>query len=124
MRPGSYRVIFDPDTIAEDLAHATKAAREIGEQAVARLQRDGIPKDLIYACNAEGQDGTRLPGCAKTYLPAPDGRCGMVFALRGDEHGHPFMFCLAFGVRHPPRDSRRPSVYQVAHRRLNAPHNA
>lgn len=26
---------------------------------------------------------------------------------------------LAFGLRHPGRDVRQPSVYEVAHRRLN-----
>ena len=67
------RVVFDPDAIAEDLAHATKAAREIGEQSVTRLERDGITVDQLYACKAEGRDGTRLPGCAKTYLPRPRG---------------------------------------------------
>ena len=115
-----YRVIFNRDAIAEDLAHATQAAREIGEHAVARLQRDGITRQQLFACKAEERDGTRLPGCVKIYLPQPDGRCGMVFQLRSDEHG-PFLFCLAFGIRHPPRDSRRPSVYQVADRRLNPP---
>lgn len=105
-----YRVIFDPDAIAEDLAHATRAAREIGERAVARLQRDGITREQLHACNAEERDGTRLPGCVKTYLPQPDGRCGIVLELRVDEHG-PLLFCLAFGIRHPPRESRRASVY-------------
>jgi hypothetical protein len=115
-----YRVLFDPDAIAEDLEHATKAARQIGEQAVTRLSRDGITKEQLYACKAQERDGTRLAGCVKTYLPWPDGRCGMVLELRVDEHG-PMLFCLAFGVRHPQRDSRRPSVYQVADRRVHQP---
>lgn len=115
-----YRVLFDPDAIAEDLAHATKAARQVGEQAVARLERDGITKEQLFACKAEERDGTRLPGCVKTYLPWPDGRCGMVLELRVDQDG-PMLFCLAFGVRHPARDFRRPSVYQVADRRLHQP---
>jgi hypothetical protein len=66
-----YRVIFDPDAIAEDLAHATKAVREIGEQAVTRLGRDGITRENLYACEAEARDGTRLPRFVKTYLPWP-----------------------------------------------------
>ena len=44
----------------------------------------------------------------------------MVLELRIEEHG-PLLFCLAFGIRHPPRDSRRPSVYQVADQRLHQP---
>jgi hypothetical protein len=43
----------------------------------------------------------------------------MVFELRVDEHG-PLLYCLAFGERHTARDSRRPSVYQVADRRLHS----
>lgn len=115
-----WRVAFDPGAIAEDLAHATKAVRQIGEQAVARLDRDGIVREQLYACKADGRDGTRLPGCVKTYLPWPGGRCGMVLELRIDEHG-PLLFCLAFGIRHPARNSGRPSVYQVAHERLHQP---
>ena len=96
-----YRVLFAPDAIAEDLEHATTAARKIGETAVARLGVDGIAADQLISCKAEGRDGTELPGCVKTYLPWPAGRCGMVFELRVDEEG-PVLFCLAFGVR-PPR---------------------
>jgi hypothetical protein len=118
-----FRVVFDSDAITEDLAHATKAAREIGERAVRRLERDGITSEQLHACKAEERDGTHLPSCVKTYLPQPAGRCGMVLRLKVDEHG-PFLFCLAFGVRHPPRDSHRPSVYQVAHRRLHQPPDA
>lgn len=115
-----YRVLFAPDAIAEDLAHATAAARQIGQAARARLERDGITREQLHPCKAEERDGTRLPGCVKTYLPPPDGRCGMVMQLRVDEHG-PLLFCLAFGIRHPPRDSRRPSVYQVADHRQHHP---
>jgi hypothetical protein len=114
-------VLFDPDAIAEDLAHATKSARQIGEQAVTQLRRDGIARERLFACKAEERDGTRLPGCVKTYLPWPDGRCGIVLELRADQHG-PMLFCLAFGVRHPPRESRHPSVYEVADRRLHHPY--
>ena len=40
-----WRVAFSPDAIAEDLAQATKAVRQIGEQALARLERDGIARE-------------------------------------------------------------------------------
>jgi hypothetical protein len=113
-------VIFDPDAIAEDLAHATPAARQIGQEAVQHLGREGILREQLRPCRAEERDGTRLPGCVKTYLPAPAGRCGMVLQLRVDQDG-PLLFCLAFGVRHPAPGSQRPSVYQVADRRLHRP---
>jgi len=54
----------------------------------------------------------------KTYLPAPIGDWGMVFEVRADEDGRPFMHCLAFGRRHPLR-AGQPSVYELAARRLD-----
>jgi hypothetical protein len=56
----------------------------------------------------------------KTYLPAPIGDWGMVFEGRLDEHGQPFMHCLAFGRRHPLRTGQ-PSVYELAPGRLKRP---
>jgi hypothetical protein len=112
-----FRVVFSA-ALEEDLAHAPTAQRAIGQTAAERLTRDGITSRQTRPCRAQERDGTRLPGCVKTYLPWPDGRCGMVFELRVDEHG-PFLYCLAFGERHPRRDSRRPSVYQVADQRLH-----
>ncbi len=43
----------------------------------------------------------------------------MVFRLVGHPSGARLRF-LAFGVRHHPRDSYAPSVYQLAHKRLNS----
>jgi hypothetical protein len=66
----------------------------------------------------QGHDGTVLANCAKVYLPPPAGRFGMVFrAISVD--GQPRLAYLAFGVRHQPHDSRRATVYQLAHQRLH-----
>lgn len=113
-----FRVLFDAALLAEDANHSTLKARSILDDAVRALARDGIPVDRLKACEDQGRDGTRLPGCAKTYLPAPDGPWGMVFQLRIDPQGKPFLACLAFGVRHPTRPWQ-PSVYQTAHQRLH-----
>jgi len=66
----------------------------------------------------EGRDGTRLPICVKVYLPPPAGPFGMVFRIARDNVGTKLTL-LAFGVRHPPRHSNAPSVYRLAHWRLN-----
>ena len=52
------------------------------------------------------------------YLPAPAGRFGMVFefVIRSRR---PELVYLAFGVRHQPRGSHAPTVYEIAHRRLH-----
>jgi hypothetical protein len=118
-RSSRFGARFDEELFAEDLAHATDAGREVGLAERARIEREGIsPSDLI-ACEPEARDGTRLPGCVKTYLPQPDGDWGMVFAGDVDQvRGELVLVCLAFGRRHPTQPWR-PSVYQVAHRRLN-----
>jgi hypothetical protein len=51
----------------------------------------GVAVALLRPCGAEGRDGA-------------------------DEDGRPFMHCLAFGRRHPPRVGQ-PSVYELAARR-------
>jgi hypothetical protein len=41
-----------------------------------------------------------------------------VFSFEYDPHRPMFLY-LAFGVRHHPRGSNAPTVYQIADRRLN-----
>lgn len=66
------------------------------------------------ACQAEGRDGTRLGGC-ETYIPWPHGRYGGVFvAVSSIPRGR----WACAGIRHQPRGSNAPAVYQLAHRRL------
>lgn len=53
----------------------------------------------------------------KLYLLRPAGQWGAVFA--GDEEAmKPALVLLAVGERHPAQ-SWRPSVYEIAHRRLS-----
>jgi hypothetical protein len=104
--------------LAEDADHSSPRGRFAMREAVRELQRDGIAKSRLKACEAQGRDGTSLAGCAKTYLPPPIGPWGMVFQLRMDDEQRPFLACLAFGIRHPVQ-RWQPSVYQVAHRRLH-----
>ena len=70
------------------------------------LTTEGLAPDHLKACDAEGRDGTRLPGCAKIYIPEPDGTWGMVFQLRIESDGRPFLACLAFGSATPPAPAR------------------
>jgi hypothetical protein len=72
------------------------------------------------ACQAEGRDGARLGGCVKTYIPWPDGRFGAVFVPVTHPSRPMALRAIAFGVRHQPRGSVAPTVYEVADRRLNA----
>jgi hypothetical protein len=117
-RGATFRVEFDLLVLAEDSAHSTAKGRSVMDEAVRNFEERGIATGDLRACEDPGPDGTRLPGCAKTYLPPPVGSWGMVFELRIDDDQRPFLACLAFGVRHPTQ-SWQPSVYQVADRRLH-----
>lgn len=109
---------FDPDPWDEDLAHSTPAGRTAAEAARRDYEPDGVPRSHLRPCEAQGRDGTSLSDCAKVYLPSPDGRFGMVFTIdrKADK---PALEFLAFGIRHHPKGSHAPTVYELAHRRLN-----
>jgi hypothetical protein len=105
------------DVLVEDLAHCTPAARAAIEPMVATLREEGAPRELLRRCEEEGRDGTRLGGCVKLYIPQPAGQWGAVLA--GDEEaGKPALVLIAVGERHPAQPWK-PSVYEIAHRRLH-----
>jgi len=116
----SFRVEFDDTAFAEDLAHSTPAGRDSALRKRVAVERDGQPADDLITCDAEARDGTRLPGCFKTYVPWPAGRCGMVYEFRFDKDRRPYLAFLAFGIRHHPKGSHALTVYEIAHRRLHA----
>jgi hypothetical protein len=113
----TFPVVIDQRRLDEDLGHSTAAAQGVATAAAQRLQRHGASRASLHPCQAEARDGTELPGCVKTYLPDVNGAWGMVFALRADNNGRVYLELLAFGQRHPTRQST-PSVYQVAAVRL------
>lgn len=115
---GHARVVFDEVAYAEDTVRSGRAGASVLRSARIRLERDGTAVSSLRRCEAEGRDGTRLPACFKVYLPEPDGKFGMVLALTGDELGLGLHY-LAFGIRHHPKGSHAPTVYEIAHRRLN-----
>jgi hypothetical protein len=103
--------------LANDLAHASAAARAAIEPLVVGLRQYGVPVGWLRPCEAEARDGTRLPGCVKLYIPQPAGQWGAVFGI-DREADAPALLLLAVGERHPGVPWR-PSVYRVADRRLN-----
>jgi hypothetical protein len=113
----AFEVHVDERALADDLAHVSDAARAAIEPMLQRLKADGAPAVWLKRCDAEARDGTRLPGCVKLYIPQPAGRWGAVF-LGGAVDGRLTLFLLAVGERHPGA-SWRPSVYEIAHRRLH-----
>jgi hypothetical protein len=109
---------FDQTAWEEDLARSTPAGRQAAEVARRDYERSGVSVEHLRRVREHGNDGTMLPNCAKVYLPPPAGRFGMIFRAIRAENG-PLLAYLAFGVRHHPRSSRRPTVYQLAHQRLH-----
>lgn len=109
---------IDEQVRAEDLARSTPAARRAIEPALRAFEKDGVSVGALRPCQAEGRDGTRLPNCVKHYIPEPDGQWGAVFSVDHEADG-PALVLIAVGVRHPNPSRRRPSVYEIADRRLN-----
>lgn len=95
-----------------------RAGAETLRGARSGFERDGVEIKALRRCDSEGRDGTELPACFKVYLPAPNGKFGMVFRFIRDSEGLALRY-LAFGVRHHPRDSNAQTVYEIAHRRLH-----
>lgn len=114
-----FAVRVDQAVFELDLAHATDAGRQAITRALADVAKNGVPRDWLRRCDAEARDGTRLPGCVKFYIPQPDGQWGAVLTsdLRNDNEKITLLL-LAAGERHPAQPWR-PSVYRVAHARLN-----
>jgi hypothetical protein len=110
---------FDADAWEEDLARTTPTGCQAAEAARRDYERHGVPIAQLRRVAQHGHDRTILPDCMKVYVPAPDGRFGMIFMLKFQPDGRPVLMFLAFGVRHHPRDSQRPTVYQLAHQRLH-----
>jgi hypothetical protein len=116
-RAGRAPALFDDTAFVEDLIRASDTGREVAVAARSEYEQDGVPIEQLLACDEEGSDGTELANCVKIYLPRPAGKFGMVFRIELRE-GKSLLAYAAFGVRHHPRDSNAPTVYQVAHGRL------
>jgi hypothetical protein len=112
-----FDVRVDDELLVEDLARASDAAKAAIEAAAQKLREDGVPVDSLRPCEDDARDGTDLGGCVKHYIPQPDGRWGAVFTI-DKEASKPALLLLAAGERHPDKPWR-PSVYQIAHRRLH-----
>ena len=114
-----FPVGFDEDALTEDLERLPGSAENALREFRKELRREGgIAKSRLKACHDEGQDGTMLGGCVKTYVPWPDGRFGAVFVAVTHPNRPMALRVFAFGVRHHPPASNAETVYEVAHRRL------
>ncbi|HXN38663.1 MAG TPA: hypothetical protein VN892_11530 [Solirubrobacteraceae bacterium] len=114
-----FPVVFDEAAIAEDVAHHPPVARHALELLRRELDRDGgIPASRLKRCEAEGNDGTRLAGCLKTYVPWPTGQFGLVMVPVAHSSRPLALRAFAFGVRHPA--ALKPSVYKIADKRRNS----
>lgn len=89
-----------------------------------RMIEDGKVTLAWKRCEAQGDDGTELPGCSKLYIPldakgASAAPYGFVFRLAKTANNALAWNFIAFGERHPENPSTR-SVYERAHKRLHS----
>ena len=97
-------------------------ARIAAERELPALRERGVDASRLLACEAEGQDGTALPGLVKVYVPITDSPpsarpYGLVFKPGAGPDGATSLAVVAFGERHPKRGVK--SVYQRAHKALH-----
>lgn len=118
-RAGRAPAQFDDAAFSEDLKRTSDAGRKAAEAARREYEQDGVPVDDLLPCEEEGPEGTALRHCMKVYLPRPDGKFGMVFRIELRDNKALLVYA-AFGVRHHPRNSHAPTVYEIAHQRLTA----
>ncbi|MGH7690292.1 MAG: hypothetical protein ACREN3_11865 [Gemmatimonadaceae bacterium] len=118
-RGAAARVVFDENAWSGDMARTNPNGQTVAEATRRDYEQNGCPTEDLLACDSEGQDGTRLPGCVKVYLPPPAGKFGMVFEI-DRRAGSLVLAYMAFGIRHHPSDSHAPTVYEIAHERLTA----
>jgi hypothetical protein len=116
--PSRFALRFDEATWNLDLEAAGRAGREVALTTRGRYERLGLPVKELRPCERHARDGTDLSNCVKTYAPSPAGRFGFVFRLEIINKA-PTLTCLAFGVRHHPRNSHAATVYEIAHARLH-----
>lgn len=116
-RAGRAPALFDDAAFVEDMNRASDTGRTVALAARREYEQQGVPLDHLIPCEEEGPEGTTLAHCMKVYLPRPTGKFGMVFRIELRENKALLVYA-AFGVRHHPRDSHAPAVYQIADRRL------
>ncbi len=120
----SVPVRFDREEWAEEVERLDRrsSTRVQAERALREIESGKAALDL-QKCEADGESGTRLPGCAKLYVPlgrqgASESPFGFVFQLAQDPDGSLVWNFIAFGERHPDNPATR-SVYERAHHRLH-----
>lgn len=117
-------VEFGAEEWDEEVDRLSERSPARGEALRARaVIESGTRKLRWLRCEAEGPDGTRLPGCRKLYIPveqqgASSAPYGFVFQLVKKADGTLAWNFIAFGERHP-RDLKTRSVYERAHKRLH-----
>lgn len=112
-------VHFDDTLFDADAARLPETGRAAVQVARRRYERDGVAASERRRCDPEHPSGSCLPGCLKVYIPDLAGPWRIVFQIARLADGSLGLQYVAAGVAHLPEDTRRRSVYQLAHYRLH-----
>jgi len=121
-RGARFAVVFDDELWQREVDRfaPNARARTAAEAARRVLERDGVAKQRLLACEAAALDGTRLANCVKLKVPlerpASEAPYGFVLEPVFKQDGRLALRVLAFGERHPDERATR-SVYERAHNR-------
>jgi hypothetical protein len=87
IRRGHARVLFNEGAFAEDTMRSGRPGADALREARGEFEQDGVEIKTLRRCDPEGRDGTKLPACFKVYLPAPNGKFGMVVRFVRESDG-------------------------------------
>lgn len=120
-----------PVPIRFDHEEWLEEVERLDERSLGRIQAERARREIEAGtaslnwqrCEADGENGTSLPGCNKLYVPlgkqgASEAPFGFVFQLAQDPDGGLIWNFIAFGERHPDNPATR-TVYERAHKRLH-----
>lgn len=62
-RAGRTTTLFDDAAFAEDLGRASDAGQKVARATRSEYEQNGVPVDVLLACDEEGADGTQLMNC-------------------------------------------------------------
>jgi hypothetical protein len=117
-------VVFGDREWTEEVERLEPAATSRARAENARREIEAAGRRFAWRpCEAVGNDGTRLPGCRKLYVPldqegASAAPYGFIFQLAKTSDNQLAWNFIAFGERHPDNPSTR-SVYERAHKRIH-----
>jgi hypothetical protein len=70
-RAGRTTALFDDSAFAEDLGRDSAPGQKVARATRSEYEQNGVPVDVLLACNEEGTDGTPARALPQGLSAAP-----------------------------------------------------